>query len=73
MKVCPFCKRQFPKLTVHHILPKRFFTSKPFTVNLCRDCHNEIEYQIPAFERLPIGRYFTIVNSFYEKKRRKNG
>jgi len=36
-------------MTTHHILPKRFFKSKPakqFTFELCRDCHNEVEKRI---------------------------
>ena len=56
-------------MTVHHVLPKRFFKSKPakeFTFELCRECHNEVEVAIQQLgeDRLHEMRYIKVLIKF---------
>lgn len=58
---CPKCKK--PKdLTKHHVFPKRYFgngNKNNSTIQLCRDCHNELELLIPL-EQKPKKFYLTL-------------
>jgi len=67
-EVCLFCDRKQKRLTLHHILPRRFYGENPFTVPICRDCHNFIETLIPREKVLPTIEYFYIVWAFYRYK-----
>ena len=64
-------------MTKHHILPKRFFKSKParqFTFELCRECHDELEMNINLLEagtnhqKLHEMRYIKVLIIFITKK-----
>lgn len=80
-KTCPACKGKSYGLSGHHILPKRFFpqalggcgSRNPSVIYLCRDCHDEIELEIPQDEMLRIREYFSIVEKFFAKKKRERG
>ncbi|WP_457635804.1 HNH endonuclease [Persephonella sp.] len=63
--VCPKCFN-LRKLTKHHILPKRHFKKKEDREKiflLCRECHDEIEKQIP-FEKMQRQYYFFLLRRF---------
>ena len=60
-------------MTSHHILPKRFFKSKPareFTFELCRECHDELEVEIQKLgeDRLHEMRYIKVLIKFITDK-----
>ena len=60
-------------MTKHHILPKRFFKSKParqFTFELCRECHDELETDIQELgnEKLHPMRYIKALVIFITRK-----
>jgi len=59
---CPKC-HQRKQLTVHHILPKRFFRSDE-TILICRECHDDLEMMIPVKERLDEVKYYYILDAF---------
>ena len=65
---CPKCDKPYDGVTVlfsrHHIRPSRFFPGSKETIDLCRNCHNEIEMRIPVKKKLPIRIYYQIVNNF---------
>jgi len=67
-KVCPKCK-QYKPMTRHHIYPKCFYgKEKNDTVFLlCRDCHTELEKNIPSF-RMPHSFYPNVVLAFIKGK-----
>jgi 5-methylcytosine-specific restriction endonuclease McrA len=48
--MCPRCL-EFKPLTVHHVLPRRFFGNNIFRVRLCRRCHDIIEDVIRKLEQ----------------------
>lgn len=60
-------------MTKHHILPRRFFSSKPateFIFELCRECHNELEVEINKLgeDRLHEMRYIKVLIKFILNK-----
>ena len=69
---CPICEAYYshknPR-THHHVLPKRFFMGAGETIELCRQCHNELEKLIPAHIQLEIPEYRKIVQVFIKNKR----
>lgn len=46
---CPKCKK-VKKMTSHHIFPKTHFKGKGKRGLLCRECHNDLEYEIQKQE-----------------------
>lgn len=66
-RVCPKC-REFKRMTVHHLLPRRFFGKKGnhLTVFLCAECHSDLEVHIPQHEQLAREKYFLILIRFLE-------
>jgi len=55
-RVCPRC-HQLRHLTDHHILPKHVFGLGGHTVEICRECHNELEIQIARLERVILSKF----------------
>ena len=56
-------------MTSHHVLPKRFFKSKParqFRFELCEECHRELEVEINQLgeDRLHEMRYIKVLIKF---------
>ncbi len=64
---CPKC-HQVREGTRHHVLPQRFFGSNQNSpiLFLCRDCHSEVEKQIPQHHRLDRDEYFEIAAEFLQ-------
>lgn len=70
--LCPKCKVR-KNLTKHHIFPIRHYGYTNITICLCRECHSELEKQIP-FDKMDNLFYRQVVKNFlkgkkYEKKR----
>lgn len=55
--ICPKCKEDKP-LTRHHVFPKRFYKKSRKTLDVCRDCHSELEFYIPQQQKM-CDRYYT--------------
>ena len=66
--ICPNCL-QVKYLTKHHVLPKRFYKKqrRPIILMLCRDCHNEIEKEIPYKKKLERRQYIEIAQTFLRR------
>lgn len=73
---CPTCGQR-GVMTNHHILPHRFFDSRPaqeFVFELCYDCHIELEAELIELElakgrvKLSEMRYVKVVITFILKK-----
>jgi len=61
--MCPKCLR-IRVLTKHHIHPQRHFTQKnPEYLFLCRDCHSELEKEIPH-AKIRMSQYEEIARDF---------
>ena len=63
---CPKCDR-YRKLTKHHYFPRRFFgngTRNNDTIELCRECHDELEELIPFEDVMPKSFYINVVEEF---------
>ncbi len=65
--MCPKCL-QIREASRHHITPVRFFGSNQNSpiLYLCRDCHDEIEKQIPQHHKLDREDYFEIAAEFLQ-------
>ena len=64
---CPVCHRDYTEenpRTRHHILPKRFFFGVGGLYELCRDCHNKLEFFIPLKTKLLDFEYKRILDRF---------
>jgi hypothetical protein len=56
-------------LTLHHVLPRRWFRDCQIHVTLCRECHNKVEIIIHRLEkkrekRLSLCEYFYLLINF---------
>ncbi len=65
-KRCPKCHKH-RKLTMHHILPIRFFGKNDQVIFLCRRCHDLIEGFIPLNKKLTKEAYYRIVITFINR------
>jgi len=66
-KVCPKCAK-VKSMTSHHIFPERFYgKSKENRVELCRECHDQLERFIPIHEKQSDEFYVMIVRFFLGK------
>lgn len=72
---CPKCGND-RKMTHHHILPKCHYRGSKQTIELCRECHDEIETIILSLEgrdrkgrrnRLPEFFYRNLINFFLKQ------
>lgn len=65
---CPVCKKE-KHLTRHHILPRRFFGNIEEIVLVCRICHDDIEKEIPDYQKMTTEFYYDILIKFgiYER------
>ena len=61
---CPKCKQNKP-LSKHHILPVRHYGQNggPY-VEICRECHDQLELLIPFEPKLELKDYLNIYRSF---------
>lgn len=60
---CPKCGNM-RKMTIHHVLPKRFFHGDGQKFKLCRVCHDELETHIPCEPPLHPSEYIRILTRF---------
>lgn len=75
LRPCPKCGNLAP-LHKHHYLPQRFYGKNPFYIEICDDCHEEVEKLIPETKQLTPAKYFKILYDFitdkhWEKKKKK--
>jgi len=50
---CQICGREYDrkvKFSRHHVLPKRYFKGNGKVEEICRDCHDELEFIIKKQE-----------------------
>jgi 5-methylcytosine-specific restriction endonuclease McrA len=65
--LCPKCG-ETKRLTRHHIFPKRHFgAGHKFLFLLCRECHNELELDIPQTKVLTKIEYYQIIIRFLNR------
>ena len=55
-------------LTKHHIYPKRFFQNSPIFW-LCRECHDDLEMDIPYKPKIQKERYLEILQEFLRRQK----
>ena len=65
-RVCPKCKEK-RKMTTHHILPKCHFGKTKETGELCRDCHDDLEYVLLLFEGKHKGKRRKMLPHYYRE------
>ncbi len=65
--LCVKCLR-IRESSKHHLLPRRFFGSNQNSplLFLCRECHNDLEEQIPQHVKLDRDEYFQIAVDFLQ-------
>ena len=68
--ICPKCTKA-KKPTNHHVWPKRFFGGGGPILQLCRECHDDIEELIPAVTKLDKSDYERIAQDFLRPPRRR--
>jgi hypothetical protein len=71
-KSCPVCNQEYSQTNVrtkHHVLPRRFFKGKGKLFELCRNCHNKLEKNIPQKIRLDEWEYEAILYMFVERRK----
>jgi len=61
---CKKCGKE-KRITVHHVLPRRFYSTEKVnaTIELCWDCHMELEKLIP-FKQMPRNFYYCVLVEF---------
>ena len=66
--LCPKCLK-ITEGSKHHVLPKRFFGSNQNSplLFLCRNCHSDLEDQIPQHHKLDREDYFEIAAEFLQR------
>ena len=66
--LCAKCLR-IRESSKHHLLPRRFFGSNQNSplLFLCRECHNDLEDQIPQHVKLDRDEYFQIAVEFLQR------
>lgn len=66
--ICPKCL-EIKHLTKHHCFPKRFFPKQPKPVCLwiCRDCHSDLEREIPYRKKMSRDFYLKVVRDFLKR------
>ncbi len=68
--MCTACLR-LRGLTRHHVFTKRFNKKEKAVCYLCRECHDEIELQIPVTKKKVKGWYLKTLLLFILERRKE--